>query len=255
MLRAAFGLIGALALGLAAPASAHDFFLLPEQFNVPRPGQTTIRATVSAAFPQLETVVAADRIRHVGASGPGAPQLIMAVPLSNATALTLIAPRPGVVVAGASIHPRDVDYAEDRIDLIMQEYRVAPEAAAAVRSLPNPRTLRVSSRRFAKTIICVGRCGDWPTAQRALGMPLEFVSVGSALDHFRLLRNGQPLPNYPVDLAHQDGRRIHLNTDQRGIVHLPTSARGAVMLFAAVMERPAAGERFGLDLSSLTVNR
>lgn len=243
------------ALGFAAPASAHDFFLLPEQFSVATPGQTTIRATVSAAFPQLETVVAADRFRRLGASGPGAPQLTMAGPLGNATALSLSAPAPGLIVAGASTQPRDVEYGEDRIDLIMAEYRVAPEVAARVRDLRRPRTLRVSSRRFAKTAICVDRCGDRSAAVQPLGMDLEFVGVAGNDDHFRLLRNGQPLANYPIDLVGQNGGRSHLTTDGRGVVHLPTAARGQMMLFAAFMTAPRGEERFQLDLTSFTFHR
>lgn len=243
------------ALGMAAPASAHDFFLLPEQFTVASPGQTTIRATVSAAFPQLETVLAADRFRRLGASGPGAPQLTLAGPLSNATALTLSAPTPGLVVAGASTPPRDVEYGEDRIDLIMGEYRVAPEVAARVRDLQRPRTLRVTSRRFAKTAICVVRCGDRAAAVQPLGMDLEFVGVAGNDDHFRLLRSGQPLANYPIDLVGPDGNRSHLTTDGRGVVHIPAAARGQMMLFAAFMTAPRGEERFGLDLTSFTFHR
>lgn len=243
------------AFGIAAPASAHDFFLLPEQFTVASPGQTTIRATVSAAFPQLETVLAPDRFRRLGASGPGAPQLTWAGPLGNATALALSAPAAGLVVAGASTPPRDVEYGEDRIDLIMGEYRVAPDVAARVRDLPRPRTLRVSSRRFAKTAICVVRCGDRAAAARPLGMDLEFVGVAGNDAHFRLLRNGRPLLDYPVDLVGENGSRSHLTTDGRGVVHVPAAARGQMMLFAAFMTAPRGHERFQLDLTSFTFRR
>lgn len=238
----------------ATAASAHDFFLLPEQFIVASPGEATIRATVGAEFPEPETAVPVDRIRRVGAAGSGA-SLEIGDASANATALTLSAPRTGVAVAGASTHPRDVDYGEDRIDLIMQEYRVDPEVAAQVRNLPSPRTLRVSSRRFAKTIVCVVRCDDWAVAQRPLGMPLEFVAAGSDRDHFQLLREGRPLANYPVDLATSSGERLRLSTDADGEVHLPSNARGALMLFAAAMLAPADGERFVLKLSSLTFSR
>lgn len=255
MIRVALGLVSAVALGAAAPALAHDFFLLPEQFSVPTPGQTTVRATVSAAFPKLETVVAADRFRRVGASGPGSPQLTLTGPLDNATALTLSASAPGLIIAASSTVPRDVDYAEDRIDLIMGEYRVAPDVAARVRNLPRPRTLKAVSRRFAKTAICVVRCGDRSAAVKPLGMDLEFVGVAGNDDHYRLLHKGQPLPNYPIDLVGPDGARSHLATDGRGVVHLPAAARGQMMLFAAVMTAPPAEERFRLDLTSFTLHR
>lgn len=255
MIRVALGLATAVALGAAAPAFAHDFFLLPEQFTVADPGQTTVRATVSAAFPKLETVVAADRLRRVGASGPGSPQLTLGGPLDSATALTLSSSTPGLVIAGASTQPRDVDYGEDRIDLIMAEYRVAPDVAARVRNLQRPRTLKATSRRFAKTAICVVRCGDRSAAVKPLGMDLEFVAMAGNDDHYRLLHKGQPLPDYPIDLVGRDGARSHLATDGRGVIHLPAAARGQMMLFAAVMTALPGQERFRLDLTSFTLHR
>ena len=255
MIRVALALIGAVALGAAAPVFAHDFFLLPQKFTVAAPGQTTVHATVSAAFPKLETVVAADRFRRVGANGPGSPRLTLAGPVDNATALMLSASAPGLVIAGTSTVPRDVDYGEDRIDLIMGEYRVAPDVAAKVRNLPRPRTLKAVSRRFAKTAICVVTCGDRSAAVKPLGMDLEFVGVAGNGDHYRLLHMGQPLRNYPIDLVGPDGARSHLATDGRGVVHLPSAARGQMMLFAAVMTAPPGEERFRLDLASFTLHR
>ena len=56
--------------------------------------------------------------------------------------------------------PRDVDYGEDRIGIILEEYNVGPEAVAAIEQLLCPRRLQVSSRRFAKTIVCAVRCSN-----------------------------------------------------------------------------------------------
>lgn len=237
----------------SSPAGAHDFFLLPEQFTVAAPGEAWVCATVSAAFPRLETVVATDRFRRVGAAGAGEPRLGIAGPQENCTRLTVTAPVPGLIVAGASTVPRDVDYGDDRVDLIMGEYRVSPEAAAAVRALQRPRTLRVVSRRFAKTAVCVVHCGDWSAAAKPLGMPLEFVAVAGTAGAFRLLHDGRPLANYPVDAAGADGERAHLSTDGEGIVRAQAGPPGPSMLFAAFMRAPDGGERFSLDLTSLVL--
>lgn len=248
------GLAAAVA-GAATAASAHDFFILPSRFTSPRTGDIALQATVSAGFPRLETVVPADRIAGLRAQGPGNPRLRVTSPGTNALNLLLSAPRQGVVVAGGAALPRDVDYAEDRIGIILEEYRITPSAVAAVERLQRPRTLRVSSRRFAKTIVCAVRCTNRSAAARPVGFALEFVGVGSRADHFRLLSKGRPLANHPVDLVTSTGQRRHLSTDRGGQVHLPADARGSLMLFAALMSPPASGERFVLDLSSLTFSR
>ena len=247
--------IGAVLASLPALAAAHDFFLLPAQFTSRATGEIDVQATIGSSFPQPEIVVTPDRISQLYAIGAGNPRLRIAGAGAAALNLKVAANRPGLIVAGVSAQPRDVDYGEDRIGIILQEYNVGSAAIAAVERLPRPRTLQVSSRRFAKTIVCAVRCSNRSAAARPMGAELEFVGVGAGADRYLLLSAARALGNHPVDLVTSDGRRRHLRTDARGRVHLPNDARGSLMLFAAVMHQPNAGQRFVLNLSSLTFSR
>lgn len=251
-------MIGAALAGVAvlgSAASAHDFFLLPGQFTTRAVGPVAIQATVGSSFPTPEITVTADRAERVSAVGAGNPQVRVAGAGEKALNLEVTGARAGLLAVGVGSKARDVDYGEDRIPLILGEYRVSRQAAAAVEALPRPRTWQVSSRRFAKTFVCVRTCGDRSAAAKAFGAHLEFVGVGSADNHFRLLAHGKPLASYPVDLVGADGKRQHLTTDARGDVHVPAAMRGAMMLFAAKLEPPAGQGRFTLDLTSLTFSR
>ena len=239
----------------ASAASAHDFFLLPDQFTAPRPGVQNVKASVGSSFPKPENVVTADRVDRLFAAGAGKPQLSVGTAGANALNLRLAGVTRGTVIAAVKTKDRDVEYAEDRIPIILEEYRVSPEAVAAISRLPKPQRLKVSSRRFAKTLLCVQACGTRTVAARPFGAALEFVTSGASADHFRLLSLGQPLRDYPIDLVSGDGKRRHLKTDAKGEIHLPAEARGSLMLFAAVMTPPAGGDRFTLDLSTLTFGR
>lgn len=240
---------------LASAASAHDFFLLPDAFTTNAAGPVTIQATVGSSFPTPEIRVPADRTEQLSAFGPGSPRVRIIGAGDKALNVALTGAGAGLVAVGVASRPRDVDYGEDRIPLILEEYRVSPSAAAAVEALPRPRTWQVSSRRFAKTFLCVRSCGDRAAAARPFGAHLEFVGVGRADHHFRLLAHGRPLARYPVDLVGADGQRRHLATDARGDLHVPAAMRGTMMLFAARLEPPAGQERFTLDLTSLTLSR
>jgi len=239
---------------LGSAASAHDFFLLPERFTTPTGGSAVIQATVGSYFPTPEIAVTADRVERVSAIGPGRPLVRIAGVGEKALNLELTGARAGLVAVGVTARPRDVDYGEDRIPLILGEYRVSREAAAAVEALPRPRTWQVASRRFAKTLVCVRRCTSRSAAAKAFGAHLEFVGTSSDR-RFRLLARGRPLANYPVDLVGADRKRHHLATDGRGEVRVPASMSGATMLFAAKLEPPAGQQRFILDLTSLTFSR
>lgn len=245
--------VGAVALN--SVAAAHDFFLMPNQFRAPSAGAVKIQATVGSSFPTPGNAVTTDRLERVRAVGPGNPLVWIAGPGAKALDMEVIGARAGLTAVGVTSRPRDVEYAEDRIPLILEEYRVLPEAAAAVEALPRPRTWKVSSRRFAKTFVCIATCGDRAAVERSFGANLEFVGGRSSSSDFRLLANGKALANYPVDLVGADGKRRHLRTDARGEVDLPADARGTMMLFAAKLEPPAGVGRFTLDLTSLTLRR
>ena len=250
-------LLAAVIAGATVPtaASAHDFFLLPAEFTTSGTGTINVQATVGSSFPKPEAAVPADRAQSVIASGPGNPQVRIGSVTKDATNLEVSRAQRGLLSVSVTSKPRDVEYGEDSIPLILGEYRVLPPAAAAVEALPRPRTWQVSSRRFAKTFICVRSCGNQSSAQRPVGAHLEFVGRNSLGDHFRLLAHGKPLAGYPVDLVGSDGKRQHLTTDARGDVHLPAAARGTLMLFAAKLEPPAGTERFTRVLTSLTFSR
>ena len=243
------------AMFVPSVAAAHDFFLLPAQFIASGDKGVVLSATVGSSFPVPENAVPADRIDRVVAAGAGNPQVHIMGVGPKALNLHVTGARPGLLVVGGAAKPRDVDYAEDRIPLILGEYRVLPKAAAAVEALPKPRTWQVLSRRFAKTFVCVRSCAVRSAAERSFGAHLEFVGHRTSSDRFRLIAAGKPLGNYPIDLVGHDGKRQHLSTDGRGEIRLPAAARGTMMLFAAKLEPPAGTSRFILDLTSLTFSR
>lgn len=254
MKRLLFGLAALGSVTFASTAAAHDFFLLPNQFITSEAGSVGIQATVGSSFPTPEIVVPADRAERAVAIGAGSPRVEVGSATATALNLAVKGAQRGLLAAGVASKPRDVEYAEDRIPLILGEYRFLPGASAAVESLPKPRTWKVSSRRFAKTFVCIQSCTNRTAAERSFGAPMEFVGHRTAASHFRLLTSGKPLPNYPIDLVSADGKRQHLTTDQKGEIHLPAAARGMMMLFAAKLEPPVNGGRFTMDLTSLTLS-
>jgi hypothetical protein len=250
------GLAGAMAaLWMSSAAMAHDFFLMPNQFTATQPGPLELQASVGSSFPQPTTVVTPDRVDQLFVHGAGKPQLAIVGPGEKALNLQLAGAGAGTVVAGIKTLDRDVEYSEDRIPLILEEYRVSPNAIAAVEKLDKPRTLKVSSRRFAKTMLCVRQCDEAGSAARPMGVALEFIATGASADHFRLLSLGRPLADYPVDLVNADGKRTQLKTDSKGEVHIASDTRGSMMLFAAVLTPPVKAERFVMNLSTLTFSR
>ncbi len=122
----------------ASAAEAHDFFLMPDSFR-PAAGSIRIHATVGSNFPKAENTVAADRVERLIAIGVGSPQVRAVGATATALDLDVTGAKPGMLLTAVRTKARDVDYAEDRIPLILGEYRVSPKAAAAVEKLTRPR--------------------------------------------------------------------------------------------------------------------
>lgn len=199
----ALGFSFAAVFALGTAAIAHDFFLLPDQFQTKKQGPLRIQATVGSAFPTPEAVVAADRVERLAAIGPGNPQIKVVGAGAKSLNLDLTGAKSGVTVIGVASKPRDVEYAEDRIPLILEEYRVAPQAAAAVEALTRPRTWLVSSRRFAKTFFACklaeiarlsSACSQriWNSLARTLQQAISACS--RTANHCRTIRWISPAP-------------------------------------------------------------
>lgn len=240
----------------AGPAMGHDFFLLPETFAAAPGGGVLIDANISAAFPKLERSVGADRMQHMRVHGSGKVRPLAVSAAGPGAKLAFQGAQTGDAVMAVALAPREVEYAEDQIPVILDEYGIGGDAAAAVANLVKPRTLKAVSSRFAKSIVCVGACATYDDAARPVGFDLEFVAADAVLERFALLARGKPLANHPVAFVGGDGVRRHAATDATGSVLIPRGPPGPLMLFAAAMAPPSSPEgRFDLRLTSLTLER
>ncbi len=249
---ARLALVAISALPALSVANAHDFFLLSEGSKVGS-GPVAISATVGSAFPIPENVVTEDRIATATAKALAGARPISVVGPKEKTLELSLDPAAGPTIVGVALKPRDVEYGEDRIELILGEYQVSAAAKAKVAALPRPRSLKVDSRRFAKTIVCGVSC-DGVASISSHGYELEFVPV--APGRFRLIQNGAPLGAYPITMAGSDGKRHEHRTNAKGEVTARADTKGPTMLFASTMTPPAVpGARFILRLTSLTTGR
>lgn len=238
------------ALAVCASASAHETTLLPARFAAQANTPVTLALSSMAEFPAFETGPRPERIMRAGA-WVGAAQAPVIVGGHTATALQLVftPPTAGLAVAAVSLGPRDIDLEPDSI----AEYFAEIDPPASVRAALAPGAmLRETYTKYAKALVCVGRCTDASAALRPLGDALEFVPDNAALRRFHLLSRGVPASEVAVT-AWQAGRRAVLRTNAQGRVTIPYEMRGPVMLSATILRVPARdGARFTSDFATLT---
>ena len=246
-----------LGLLFAGAAAAHDFFLMPEAFVGTSERPLIVHATSSSDFPALNVSSPRSRIAEVRAMVDGRPAGVV-VQAQTAQSLRLAAssPTPGMAVVTLQTIWGETNWRPDQVDTYLDEHPFKPEeVAAARRLLPEGATLRVRSRRLAKTLACFRVCTPTTTASAGLEVELlpEFEGGGASPARFQLVRNGRPLTGHPVTVRPARGERRNVLTDQEGRLSLPAGMAGPVMLVAATLDPPTeTGGRFTTNNATLT---
>lgn len=241
----------------AAAALAHDFWLVPDAFDVTPGGWIEVRGQTSSKFPTSESAVALDRIAEAKVVTAQAEERVSA--LSHSGSSLLLRHRPsarGQRIVAVRLHPRTVRESSESFRRYLA-LEGAPEALERYEKeglLPTDSVMRRYAK-YAKTIVEVGPGGPRAFA-RAVGHPLELVPLadpartraGDSLS-FRLLLGGAPLANarlhagvvpaasVPASVSADassgsDSSRargiadLSLTTDQRGVVSVPLHHAG-----------------------------
>lgn len=240
--------VAVLVLCVATTLTAHDFWLVPDAFQVAPGGWIEVSGQTSSRFPTSEAAVALDRVadaRVLDATGEA-----RIADLSHAGRSLRIRHRPtspGQKVVALSLHPRSVRESAEgfRRYLVLEGAPEALERYEREGRLPTADSVTRRYAKYAKTLVEVGRGG--PRAfDRVAGYPLELVPLrdpsalraGDTLA-VRLLYRGRPLAGARV---HADGvpmeagvlsgvdapgaKEAAVETDGDGVARVPVTSGG-----------------------------
>jgi uncharacterized GH25 family protein/ketosteroid isomerase-like protein len=221
-------LLAALAIVLGAGVlGAHDFWIVPDAFQVASGAALEVRGQTSAKFPTSQSAVAPERVAEARLIGAASDERV--TDLSTSGKSLLIRHRPtsaGQRVVAVALASRSSRTTPERL----KRY-IALEGAPALaerydREGAYPRTdsLTQISAKFAKTIVEVGSGGPRAFA-KTVGHPLELVPVsdpyalkaGDTLT-VRLLYRGQPVA----------GVHLHAGAAAPGVTARSDSVQAAV---------------------------
>lgn len=228
-----------LLIGLSAVARAHDFWLVPDAFEIAERAELRVHGQTSSRFPTSESAVAPDRIVEARIIGATNEERITGLSTSGTSLVLRHRPaQAGQRVVVASIAPRSLRASGPEFKRYMELEGAADLAAKYERQGLLPKSDSITRRyaKYAKTIVEVGRGG--PRAfSRVAGQVAEFVPLrdpaalraGDTLP-VRLLYRGRPLGDAHVHAgpATDAGAAADLSftTDADGTVRLPVASAG-----------------------------
>ncbi len=186
---------------LATPLLSHDFWLIPNAFEVEEGEELRVLGQTSSEFPTTLSAVTPDRIAHAELVMNGGSEVIESLGVSgNSLVLSHRPGRTGQGIVAVRVHPRNIPESPESFRHYLQ-IEGAPEALERYEReglLPTDSIVRRYAK-YAKTLVSVGRNG--PAAYgEVVDHPLEFVpladpesvSSGESLA-FRMLLLGEPV--------------------------------------------------------------
>ena len=221
-------LLAAIAIVLTAGVlAAHDFWIVPDAFQVASGGALEVRGQTSAKFPTSQSAVAAERVDEARLVGAASDERLTDLSTSGKSLLIRHRPTtPGQRIVAVALVPRSSRTTPERL----KRY-IALEGAPALaerydREGAYPKTDSVTqiSAKFAKTIVEVGSGGPRAFA-KTVGHPLELVPMndpgtlkaGDTLT-VRLVYRGQPVA----------GVHLHAGAAAPGVTATSDSVQAAV---------------------------
>ena len=218
---------------VAATATAHDFWLVPDIFNVPASGEIVVKGQTSSAFPTTLSAVTPDRITDARVLGAADEERITALSTHDNSLVLKHRPKtPGQKVVAVAVGWRHVKETAESF----RKYLVAEGAEDALARFERSGQLPKSDvvRRYAKYGKTVVEVGNGARAfERAAGHPLEFMPIADPATtgqlQVRLMFQGKPLGGARVHAGAAQGagkpvKDVTLTTSSDGVVSVPAGA-------------------------------
>jgi ketosteroid isomerase-like protein len=236
-------------LAAATTLGAHDFWLVPNAFQLGAGDTLTVLGQTSSHFPTTESAVAVDRVADARVIGAGTETPIRDLSIADKSLRLRARPgAPGQYVVAARLHWRSSRESAESF----RRYLQLEGAPAALERIDREGLLAgrdsVTRRyaKYARTLVQVGR-GGGKAFSRAAGHPLEFIPVndpgmlrpGDTL-HVRLVLLGKPAANARVHAGAVEwtggaptsrdtvpaAADVELVSDAKGNIRIPITSGG-----------------------------
>lgn len=233
----------------AAAASAHDFWLVPNAFQLAVGETVTVHGQTSSKFPTTESAVATERVADATLIGATGEVRISDLSIADKSLRLRVRPSAsGQYLVAATLHWRSMRESAASFRRYL-ELEGAPSALERIDReglLAGRDSLTRRYAKYAKTLVHVGKDGG-RAFSRIAGHPLEFIPMadpaalraGDTLP-LRLQFLGRPAAGARIHAGavhwtgsrsdspdvHEAAKDVELVSDADGIVRVPISADG-----------------------------
>ena len=203
----------AFAIPLATPVSAHDTWLIPDQFNVAPKSTVTLDMTSGMEFPKLDAAPKPERVKSANCRLAGKSfEITNKLAAPNSLQFKAELADEGVATFWVKLPPRAIELTPDQVKEYLDEVD-APEALRQEWAAMKEPRWRESYTKHPKTFARVGQPQSDRSWAEPVGMFLEIVpekdpTALKAGDDFpvRVLKDGAPFAGLFDECGQRRGR-------------------------------------------------
>lgn len=245
------------AFSAAAALAAHDFWLVPEFFQVPAGWHLHVAGQTGMEFPESESAVSLDRIAEAKlVSATESVAVERAAQVGRSLMLEARPPAPGQWWVAVALHPRPIRLTAEQFNEYLAHEGLPHVLAERKAQGLADRDAHERYTKFAKALVQAGEGGPL-VFSRAVGHAIEFVPLDDPFalrpgDEFaaRLLFRGEPLAGAVVFAGRAGagaGPTAQATTDAEGVARFPLYVPGRWYLKAIHMLRAPEGSGFDYE--------
>ena len=249
---------------------AHDFWIIPDIFAFGDDSVLHINGRQGGTKFPTGTAVPADRVIDARIIGAASSVKITDLAVDGASLRLHQKPdKAGQYLIVVGLSTRDFRETPAGVVRFLKAEGGAAEAARLERehTLQGLDSVMFTAASYAQTIVQVGKGGPRSFGKPA-GLRLEFsplndpssLRVGDTL-HVKMLGNGTPIANIGIEIAtgldsaaapDAAVTRVAFDADAKGVVHVPLTKAGPVMMRSAFASRKQGGSPKDWDVSRTT---
>jgi uncharacterized GH25 family protein len=229
--------IAVLILLAAASLTAHDTWLVPQQFRVEPGKPVQVALNTSEAFPTSEAAAQPDRIASFEAVTSGGRVAVTGYRAEGKSLVAEVTPGTGTTIVAAATRPRLIVLKPEQFHEYITAERLEAIVAARKQRGEDSKNGRERYSKIAKLALCASGRGGAPPHE-PLGLRVEivplvnpcFLEKGDTLE-VEVFFDGQPLANVWVtggyEGVHGHDYPVWVRTDAEGYAEISLDRSGA----------------------------
>ena len=243
-----------------ALCSAHDTWLSPSSYSA-APGESVSFALTSGTeFPKLDSAIKPERVARAGFRLAGAEEKLTEFkPAERSLRFEQSFTREGVATVWLQLAAKDIELTDEDVAHYLEEIRASADVEQAWAAQKGKEKWKELYTKCAKTFVSIGNSTADESWQEPVGLTLEIIPLqnpttirAGATAKFKLLRNGEPLPNATVILHNAQPKPIYARTNVEGIATFEFANPGLAMLTSSQLRPPQQGKPWESEFTTIT---